>query len=306
MIAKRVRFLVLRGGAIGDFVVTLPALTALRQRWPDAYIELIGYPHIACLALEGGLVDQVESLDRAQIAHFFSLIPSFTRDQVEYIRSFDLVISYLHDPDGSVRKNLELAGARQVIYGSPIIEPGCHAVDHLLKPLETLAIYETGSLPVLRLSEQQRAWARNLIQERGLREKLYVVHAGSGSVKKNWPVERFIALADWICAERDGMPLFLVGEADEMLVDALHRHKVVRDLTLLEVASLLSISHAYVGNDSGITHLAASLGIPVTVLFGPSSLEQWGPRGKQVTILCARNGDLKHIEPEAVWQKLPA
>lgn len=175
MIAKRARFLVLRGGAIGDFIVTLPALTVLRQRWPDAYIELTGYPHVAGLALDGGLVDRVESLDRARIANFFSLLPNFTRDQVDHIRSFDLVISYLHDPDGSVRKNLEWAGAGQVIYGSPIVEPGCHAVDHLLKPLQTLAIYGAGSSPVLCLGEQQRAWARNLMQQRSISGKLYTI-----------------------------------------------------------------------------------------------------------------------------------
>lgn len=305
MIAKQVRFLVLRGGAIGDFIATLPALTALRQRWSDAYIELVGYPHIACLALEGGVVDRVESLDRAQIANFFSLIPSFTQEQTEYIRSFDLIISYLHDPDGSVRRNLELAGARQVIYGSPIVEPGCHAVDHLLKPLETLAIYESGSLPSLRITERQRQWGRNFIKQRGITRNVHVIHAGSGSPKKNWPMACFLEIARRICEERKEVPFFLVGEADEAVADAVTHFDVVRNLTLLEVASLLSASYTYLGNDSGITHLAAALGLPVTALFGPSSLEQWGPRGPQVTILRAADADMHKITPDKVWRSFP-
>ena len=69
---KQIRFLILRGGAIGDFILTLPAIAAVRERWPDAYIELIGYPHIANLALAAGLVDHVDSLDRAEMARFFS------------------------------------------------------------------------------------------------------------------------------------------------------------------------------------------------------------------------------------------
>ena len=60
------KILVLRGGAIGDFVLTLPAVHALRDRWPKAYIEILGYPHIANLALAGGLVDTVTSLVAAK------------------------------------------------------------------------------------------------------------------------------------------------------------------------------------------------------------------------------------------------
>ncbi len=71
MIAHRTRFLVLRGGAIGDFIVTLPALQAIREQWPAAYIECIGYPHIADLGLQSGLLNRVDSLDRARIVAFF-------------------------------------------------------------------------------------------------------------------------------------------------------------------------------------------------------------------------------------------
>ena len=65
------RFLVLRGGAIGDFIVTLPVLQALRDRWPDAYVEIWGYPHVARLALAAGLAQRVVSLDRAEMARFY-------------------------------------------------------------------------------------------------------------------------------------------------------------------------------------------------------------------------------------------
>jgi heptosyltransferase III len=306
MIAKRVRFLVLRGGAIGDFIVTLPALSALRERWGDAYIELIGYPHIAQLALDAGLVDRVDSLDRARIANFFSLIPSFTPEQVAHIRSFDLIVSYLHDPDGSVLNNLQLAGAKQVIYGSPIVEAGLHAVDHLLKPLEVLAIYESGSQPALRIRETHKQRGVDFLRQRGITGKPYAIHPGSGSTRKNWPLKHFLELAERIRAERGGVPFFLIGEADEGLADALGPHAYFRDLSLSEVASLLSACHAYVGNDSGITHLAASLGIPVTALFGPSSVEQWGPRGARVTILSAADSELSRIAPAEVLKCLPS
>ncbi|NQT91944.1 MAG: hypothetical protein HQ559_04215, partial [Lentisphaerae bacterium] len=90
------RILVLRGGAIGDFVLTLPALRLLRERWPDAHIELVGYPHVASLADAGGLVDRVRSLDSADIARLFSLRPDLPASQREYLSSFHIVLSYLY------------------------------------------------------------------------------------------------------------------------------------------------------------------------------------------------------------------
>ena len=129
------RFLVVRGGAIGDFIVTLPVLQALRAQWPHAVIEIWGYPHIAQLAVAGGWADSVVSLDRADMARFFVPNPEFSESQVATIRSFDLIFNYLHDAVGQVRSNFLLAGARQVISGSPIIKAG-HAIPFLLEPLQ--------------------------------------------------------------------------------------------------------------------------------------------------------------------------
>ena len=79
------RFLILRGGAIGDFIATLPVLQALRAQWPEAVIEIWGYPHVAELAVVAGLAQTVVSLDRAEMARFFVPEPSFTDAQVAAI-----------------------------------------------------------------------------------------------------------------------------------------------------------------------------------------------------------------------------
>ena len=211
--APPIRILVLRGGAIGDFIVTLPALRKLRNRWPQAHIELVGYPHVAMLARAAGLVNHVESLDKAEIARFFAARPVFTEAQRDYLRSFHFVVTYLHDPDGIVSENLLAAGARQVLYGSPIITAG-HAVEALLKPLETLALYAEGiEQPRLRLGAEQLAWGRVWLSARGLDiKKILVIHPGSGSPRKNWPLKNFIALLRQV---PPGItPLLVLGEAD--------------------------------------------------------------------------------------------
>ena len=125
------RILILRGGAIGDFIVTLPVLQTLLARWPDAEIEIWGYPHIADLAVAAGLAQKVVSLDRAEMVRFFVPVPDFAPGQEAAIQSFDLILNYLHDPEGQIRSNLHMAGAKQVLSGSPIIKRG-HAVDFLL------------------------------------------------------------------------------------------------------------------------------------------------------------------------------
>ena len=206
---KQARFLIFRGGAIGDFILTLPVLQALRDRWPDAYIELIGYPHMANLALAAGLVDHVESLDRADAARFFHMAASFSEEQATHIRSFDLVISYLHDPDGVVQANLKATGVKQVIYGSPLVEEG-HAIDHLMKPLETLAIYGEKPSPRLILNaEKGREW----LKAHGLFGDVVAIHPGSGSPKKNWPAENFLKLAERL-RESSQKYFMIFGEAD--------------------------------------------------------------------------------------------
>jgi heptosyltransferase-2 len=299
--------LVLRGGALGDFIVTLPALAALRRRWPNAYIELVSYPHVAELARIGGLVDKVTSLHGASIARFFGLRPSFPDEQRAYIRSFDLIFNYFHDPDETVRRNLESAGAQLVISGSPIVQ-NLHAVDHLLKPLESLAIYEAGAEPALSLPSEERAAGLERLHEVAP-SPAWIIHPGSGSPKKNWPVGHFIEIARRLRASNRGV-VFLLGEADEHPREALIRNAPelprLEGLTVREAAQTLSAAAGYLGNDSGITHLAAALGVRTVALFGPSDPAKWAPRGNHVTVLRPMSGKLDDLSPDCVWAALGA
>lgn len=283
------RFLLLRGGALGDFLVTLPVLSALRERWPDAYLELVGYPHYAELARAAGLVDRVTSLHGARIARLYALDPQLPEDLVAWIRSFDFILTFLHDPEGVVQDNLKRAGARTILYTSPTGFRG-HVVDHLLKPLESLAIYAAGAAPRLILP----------VSEPYLRQPYVVLHPGSGSARKNAPLDRFRQLALTLQKARGWVPVFLTGEADAavaaQLVTRPEGWHHLDQRPLLDLVPVLARATFYVGHDSGITHLAAALGTPTLALFGPSDPETWGPRGPQVRIVQAAGGD---------WSLLP-
>ena len=301
------RFLILRGGAIGDFIVTLPVLQALRAQWPAAQVEIWGYPHIANLAVAGGLAQSVVSLDRAEMVRFFVPEPQFTDAQVEAIRSFDLVFNYLHDPVGQVRSNLLLAGAKQVLSGSPLIKRG-HAVPFLLEPLQALAIFETDLAPELDLSGELRSAGRRRLRSLGVRGKPHVVHPGSGSPAKRWPAGRFVELIRrW--REQGREVVAVIGEADGEEAKVLAREipdlPVLEKLTLTELAATLVECAGFLGDDSGITYLAAAVGLPVVALFGPSDADTWAPRGRGgVKVVRAPEGKLEQLALAEVWAAL--
>ena len=300
-------FLILRGGAIGDFIATLPVFQALRAQWPAATIEIWGYPHIAELAVAAGWAQTVVSLDRAEMARFFVPEPQFTDAQVAAIRSFDLVFNYLHDPVGQVRSNLLLAGAKQVLSGSPIIKRG-PAIPFLLEPLQALAFYDTDLLPALDFSGELRAQGRERLRARGVRGQPVAVHPGSGSPSKNWPIERFVEIIRRLQAKKTEV-VAVLGEADvaeaAVLARELPELPVLEGLTLVELAATLAECRAYLGNDSGITHVAAAVGLPVTALFGPSDADVWAPRGRGgAKVLRAPEGELERLAIATVWAAL--
>jgi len=300
-------FLVLRGGGIRDFIVTLPVLQILRTQWPAATIEIWGYPHIAELAVASGLAQTVVSLDQADMSRFFVPEPSFTDQQVAVIRSFDLLFNYLYDPIGQVRSNLLLAGAKQVLSGSPLIKKG-HAIPFLLEPLQALALYEDDLVPTLDLSDDLKTAGKARLRALGIKGKPLAVHPGSGQDDTGWPVERMTELIRSL--RKQGREVVMVsGEADESAAELLSREipdvPVLSGVTLVELAATLSVCGSFLGSDTGITHLAAALGLPVVALFGPSDPETWAPRGQgEVTVLQAPEGEMVRLAVSTVWEAL--
>ena len=113
--AKAPRILVIRGGAIGDFILTLPVLAALRERFPGVEIEVLGYPRIASLALSGGLAKAVHAIESPGLAMFFARGGSFDLEWREFFGQFAIVISYLFDPDKIFETNVKSCGPCQFI-----------------------------------------------------------------------------------------------------------------------------------------------------------------------------------------------
>src|SRR5258708_13476846 len=92
---SRGRIVVIGGGAIGDFILTLPAIAALRRQFPEAHLEVLGYPHITQLAVAGGLADHAQSIEARALAGFFARNGNLSDDLADYFSEFDLTVSYL-------------------------------------------------------------------------------------------------------------------------------------------------------------------------------------------------------------------
>ena len=303
------RVLVLRGGAIGDMMLTVPALAAIRRHWPAARIELAARSPAAALAKEGGLVDDVLSLESGEVSRLFVGRIEPDPERAARFAGIEVAVNYLHDPDGRVSRHLAAAGVRGVMAGSPIVTEG-HAVDHFLRVLGANGVpVEYGAAPRLEVPAPRvacgREWAR------ALGGAAIVLHPGSGSARKNWPLGHFVSLARRLREKTSFRPVFCTGEADAALArevaEGPEGFVLMSDVALPELAGRLVAAAAFVGNDGGITHLAAAAGAPVVALFGPTDPDTWGPRGDHVTRVVAAERSvegLRRIRVDDVWSAL--
>jgi heptosyltransferase-3 len=297
------RILVIRGGAIGDLILTLPVLAALKRQFPKATLELMGYPHIAQLALAGGLVDRVQSIEARALAGFFARNGELPAELAQYFGGFDLILSYLYDPDHIFETNVRQCGRAQFIAcpHRPDEALEIHATDVFLKPLERLAIYDADATPRL---EVVKAFATTMGTGRWL-----AAHPGSGSEKKNWPEANWAALLRKAMENATISVLLVGGEAERDRLETLAgglppgRVKLMKSVPLAELAQWLRSCIGFVGHDSGISHLAAALGLPCLVLWGETREAIWRPRGRRLTVLRDSRG-LGHLAVPVVAHHL--
>jgi heptosyltransferase-3 len=293
--------LVIRGGALGDFILTLPVLSALRRHFPERPLEILGYPHIASLAVAGGLAERVSPLESPGLAGFFAPDGSWPASAADYFAGFDLILSYLSDPDGIFQRNVTRAASRQFMAAPHRPDEALHATEFLLRPLESLGIANADPCPRLVLPEagsiSEGAWL--------------AVHPGSGSERKNWPEAKWAELLQRLAGQTRWNFLLISGEAEgergRRLSGLLptRRRRLAQNVPLLELAQKMKSCAGYIGHDSGVTHLAAALDVPGLVLWGPTSAAVWRPRSDKMRLLRDAGG-LSALTVETVEREAAA
>ncbi len=248
------RRLAIRPGAIGDFILSLPALECLAaddlEVWTASRnVPLVRFAHARSITSSG--------LDLLGIGEPPARL-------LEQLRGFDSIVSWYgaNRPDFRDFVLQELRLPFTFFPALPSEGTGMHASDFYLQQVQTLVDCTSDGVPRIECC--------------GPRDNYAVIHPFSGATRKNWPLPKFRALANKLqrlmpvhwCSSPEDPPL----EGSVYLSD------------LYELACWLARARLYIGNDSGITHLAAAVGTPVLALFGPTDPEVWAPRGANVRV----------------------
>ncbi len=305
------RILVIRGGAIGDFMLTLPALNALRDACPGAHIEILGYKHIAVLAENRFYAQAVRSIEYGSLSSFFARNSELPAELANYFASFDLIVSYLYDPDRIFENNLRRFDVENLLCGPPkIVENAGHAARQLARPIEEMGIRVVDLSEKVFPSIEDRQFASDFL--RSLQQPMVAIHPGSGSKEKNWPLKNWIALFSGTGGFPDAKGkngrhgkfhslVVISGEADKSQTEQLEREwkdrdvRFAKNLPLPHLAAVLE-SSIFVGHDSGISHLAAAAGANCILLFGATNPDVWAPKNRNVRVLSAESGRLSDLE----------
>ena len=283
------KILFIRGGGLGDFIVTLPTLRVLRECWPEAHIELLGQPRQGELGLQRFYLDGMRSVNHGPLAAFFMPQAVIDPEWMDYVGTFDLVLSYFYDPDHLFLNNLERCDPGQVVTWPPRVPESYPqpAARHFAGILGKLGLELGGYIAgEVFPSADDLAAARAFLGGLAPGSRLVAIHPGSGSEGKNWPARHWAELGRRLVEAEPGLTLLLIeGEADGDAAHVLAQewkalpHLRARLLPLPILAALLREAVLYLGHDTGITHLAAaaSRDLPVIALFGPSDPVIWAP-----------------------------
>ena len=273
--------LILFPGALGDFVCFLPALTALRRRHAGS-MRIVAQPGLLELVRLDDIV--ITSIDRREIADLFADGTPLRHETRQLLGGFGAVYSWTGFGDPRFAQRLaDATGGRVGVFPFRGMRPDESAVDYYARCV--------GLAPRLDLANALHEDAEGLAAavpqiDRCERASALLMHPGSGAPKKNW--QGFAETARrWL--QRGGAPLFvLYGPAEGALAaPADSRIIPVHGLSLPQVAALLRRSPLYVGNDSGISHLAGAVVARGVVLFGPSDPTIWAPRTGSLPVIHA-------------------
>jgi heptosyltransferase-2 len=336
---SRVRRILIRStNWVGDAVMMMPALQAVREIFPQSKITVLAKPWVVPLFENHPAVDEIIAL---QAEHKFSMDLPATLSLVWRIRKgrFDLAILFQNAFRaafltflGGVRWRVGYAtDGRGFLLTHRVSRNGqllqLHQTEYYLWLLRSMKWETKAEDPVLRVAPADKARAADLLSKHGVQPADLVMGIGPGAIfgaAKRWPPERFAAIADRM-VERWGGNVIVMGSRREghiceSLIRAMRNPALnfCGRTSLGEAMALVERCRAFVTNDSGLMHVAAALGVPTVAIFGATNALATGPRGPKTRVVqrptdCApclkRNCPTDHrcmlsIQPAEVWEQL--
>lgn len=279
---------ILRGGAIGDFILTLPAIDAIQKAFPANDLHLVGHPATLALGKAQSILDHNDP--RLISLHRAGSIPQATS---ALFANTERVLAYTVDTEHQFERQLH-----QIIEGPvllwdprPPINAREHIIDHLLSPLQQWDIPISSSTPRITITSTDLHYVDSLPSAPQV-----IIHPGSSAPGKCWPEPHFRAVAATLRAKGWHAAL-LCGPIE---IERGLAGDSIQPPDLRALVGLLSRATLFIGNDSGPGHIAAALGTPTLSLFGPTDPRIWAPRNAHGEILLAPSGIIGEIPLDTV------
>lgn len=275
--------LIYHTGALGDFITSLPALSLWRLQHPGHHVVLLGKPRFGLLAQDSGYIDETRDIDNPIQSKLFN--DNLTDNTLhDLLGGFQSALLFCNE-DSPLLKNCRRI-IPNVIQHSPFPKNRMHIIDYHLSLFDASIIANSPHYPIIKPSPAALLQASDILRNS---DSVIALHPGSGSRSKNWPIENFLEIAGDF--RNKGYTIaWDTGPADEINFSLPGEDLHLNNVPVSTLAGVLSQCRLYIGNDSGVTHLAAAVDCPTIALFGPSDSHVWAPRGNTVRII-----DLHHF-----------
>ena len=282
-------------GGLGDVLLAVPAMVRLRTRFPNHQLVLCAGEQIARLLHACCIVDAWVPVEGRVCADLFSGLDSVRGHVPTWLAQSDRVIAWTQDHDGSLKETLTAVGVREVIVKSPFATDilATHQRDRFFETINEAPSDGEGDA-LLTVPEPLLHLGRACLEVAGFstEQPLVVIHPGSGSAHKCVAPETLATVMTALQVS-GAIPMVLEGPADREPVERLCQSCVdpptlLKGLDLCTVAGLLAQAQLFIGQDSGITHMAGLIGVKTVALFGPTDPTRWAPRGANVTVVQGR------------------
>ena len=281
--------LIVHQGAIGDFILSLPPLEAIHRFHSQSRFIFLSHPSILEIIHARPYFDDVLNCSDKRWAPLYNSKANLEAGLFDSLPPVDCIFAFCRSSSQTFVDNLARIYQKPSYRIDPFPEPnlGLHVSDYQCRQLEQLGITSLPcSAPVISPSQQDLLGARRFLQENVRAGKqLVLLHPGSGARKKLWSVGGWVKVIMKM-STNDNLKVFVIeGPADSNVVQQLCAKlgsislPVVNNWRLGKLAALIKGSSLYLGNDSGITHLAAACNTPTIALFGHTDPRIWGPKG---------------------------
>jgi len=291
------RGLIIFPGALGDLICLLPTIRALGQRYPTVAFELMARVELARFAVQRMKIVAGHSIDRGEVALLFSERGAESSVARKFFSLFDRIECFFASDNERFCSSLRKA-ARGGVHFYPFRPSGLsHVADCYLSAIGA-DVMHPGDASIELVPDDLRN-AQQRVRALGLEPKSFIlILPGSGSARKNWPAKSFALLAERI--QLSHRVLVALGPAEARLAPIFHARSLLMtgNTELGELAGLARLACCFIGNDSGVSHLAAAAGGRGLVIFGPSDPQRWRPLGDVKVI---QKQPLESLLPDLVW-----